>query len=270
LPGFSSSNPEHDWLDDWQVTRGAALDTGNGVIVSNPDGTFGQIDWRGGAYTNSSAEQQFLWIPIVYRTDTPTRPGDGDPVATVLAGDRTFNLYTTDRDLHYKDIIVTVDPGETVNISMLVGAGKSIDILAFGTLVNIADILSPENPAYALDVDLSGLPADYRAQVDLQYSLMVNPYLTNEILTGTDGNDQLSGTNGDNQLIGGGGDDVMTGGAGNDTYYVDSLGDVVIENPGEGDDTVVTTVAGFILPANVEHIVFHLTGGLADDTPPGA
>ena len=35
----------------------------------------------------------------------------------------------------------------------------------------------------------------------------------------------------------------MIGGAGNDLYYVDNAGDVVIENVGEGSDTVYASSA---------------------------
>ena len=46
----------------------------------------------------------------------------------------------------------------------------------------------------------------------------------------------------------------MLGGVGNDVYFVDNAGDVVIENAGEGNDTVFST-AHFRLSANVENLV---------------
>src|SRR5690242_21738194 len=57
---------------------------------------------------------------------------------------------------------------------------------------------------------------------------------------------------------GGPGADTMIGGAGWDGYLVDNAGDQVIENPGEGSDTVYSLI-GIFLPANVENLT--LIGG---------
>jgi Ca2+-binding RTX toxin-like protein len=73
---------------------------------------------------------------------------------------------------------------------------------------------------------------------------------------GFGGNDILNGNGGNDQLDGGTGADTMSGGTGNDTYYVDDAGDGVIENSGEGTDTVRTTLAAYALTANVEHLRF--------------
>ena len=55
----------------------------------------------------------------------------------------------------------------------------------------------------------------------------------------------------------------MAGGAGNDTYVVDSLLDSVIENPGEGTDTVLTTLNSYTLAPNVETLTFTGTGSFS-------
>ncbi len=47
---------------------------------------------------------------------------------------------------------------------------------------------------------------------------------------------------------------VMMGGGGNDFYEVDHAGDVVIENVGEGTDTVATNLDNYTLAANVENL----------------
>jgi Ca2+-binding RTX toxin-like protein len=53
----------------------------------------------------------------------------------------------------------------------------------------------------------------------------------------------------------------MIGGAGNDTYVVDSLGDTVTEQSGEGTDTVQSTVS-WTLGVNVENLTLTGTDGI--------
>ncbi|WP_029082612.1 calcium-binding protein, partial [Bradyrhizobium sp. th.b2] len=72
----------------------------------------------------------------------------------------------------------------------------------------------------------------------------------------------ITGGTGDNVLDGGLGADTMAGGLGNDTYFVDNAGDVVTENPGEGTDTVHSTI-DYTLTANVENLILDGTGNLA-------
>jgi Ca2+-binding RTX toxin-like protein len=72
----------------------------------------------------------------------------------------------------------------------------------------------------------------------------------------------LAGTAGNNVLDGLAGADRMAGLGGNDTYYVDNTGDVVVEKPGEGIDTVYASIS-FTLASNVENLT--LTGTAAID-----
>lgn len=73
----------------------------------------------------------------------------------------------------------------------------------------------------------------------------------NDILYGMDGNDRLEGGAGDDVLYGGAGTNTLLGGAGNDSYQVSSATDIVVENVGEGYDTVYASV-DFTLPTNIE------------------
>jgi Ca2+-binding RTX toxin-like protein len=69
----------------------------------------------------------------------------------------------------------------------------------------------------------------------------------------------LIGNSGNNLLDGYIGADVMSGGAGNDVYFTDNIGDAVLENANEGDDSIFTTVDFYTLSANVENLI--LEGG---------
>jgi len=72
-------------------------------------------------------------------------------------------------------------------------------------------------------------------------------------LSGNGGANKLFGLAGNDQLDGGAGVDRMFGGAGDDVYAVDSYSDRVIENAGEGTDTVIVS-ASYRLSANVEEL----------------
>jgi Ca2+-binding RTX toxin-like protein len=79
----------------------------------------------------------------------------------------------------------------------------------------------------------------------------------NDYLNADSGDDTLFGGSGNDTLIGGTGADVMQGGAGNDTYFVDHAADMVVEAPGEGTDSVRSSVT-YILGDHLENLT--LTG----------
>jgi Ca2+-binding RTX toxin-like protein len=88
----------------------------------------------------------------------------------------------------------------------------------------------------------------------------------NDLLLGAAGPDVLSGAAGDDYLLGMAGKDVLNGGAGADTmiggddsdlYYVDNIGDFVIETNAiastGGTDTVYSDLSAYTLTDNVEN-----------------
>ena len=102
-------------------------------------------------------------------------------------------------------------------------------------------------------------------------SAVVEITVTPNVIVGTAGGDILNGTTGadaidagagndfilaglgNDTLIGGAGADVMIGGSGDDRYFVDDIGDVVIE-AGGGVDTVETSIS-YTLATGVEKLV---------------
>ncbi|HYU95509.1 MAG TPA: calcium-binding protein [Sphingomicrobium sp.] len=65
----------------------------------------------------------------------------------------------------------------------------------------------------------------------------------NDTLIGTSGDDLIEGLDGNDTLIGRGGNDTTDGGPGDDVHVVEDAGDIVIEDAGEGNDTVVSRVS---------------------------
>ena len=77
--------------------------------------------------------------------------------------------------------------------------------------------------------------------------------LRSDKLYGDAENDRLWGDGGNDFLDGGSGNDQMHGGKGNDTFVVDSAGDKVYENSGQGTDTVESYI-NYTLPDHVENL----------------
>jgi Ca2+-binding RTX toxin-like protein len=85
--------------------------------------------------------------------------------------------------------------------------------------------------------------------------------IAGQTLTGNAAANAITGASGNDILDGGLGADTLTGGLGNDIYYVDTMGDVVVEGAGEGVDEVRTSLGNkndpanmYVLAANVEKL----------------
>ncbi|NMG00884.1 hypothetical protein GPA27_26230, partial [Aromatoleum toluolicum] len=151
--------------------------------------------------------------------------------------------------------------GESGNDSLSGGAGN--DYLDGGTG---SDTMAggSGNDIYIVDgttdivTELAGEGTD-TVQSSVSYTLGSN--LENLVLTGAGnlsgtGNalaNELYGNDDNNTLNGLAGADTMVGGDGDDTYVVDNVGDVVIENAGEGTDTIQAATS-YTLGANVENL----------------
>ncbi|MCR6660038.1 MAG: calcium-binding protein [Asticcacaulis sp.] len=82
------------------------------------------------------------------------------------------------------------------------------------------------------------------------------------ILIGNSGNNNLTGGAGNDRLNGGTGADGLRGGVGNDIYYVDNLGDFIVENKDEGTDLVYSTVSFNLGAQYIEYLTLTGTGNI--------
>jgi Ca2+-binding RTX toxin-like protein len=89
--------------------------------------------------------------------------------------------------------------------------------------------------------------------------------------TGNIGGNQINGNDAANVIDGKANDDLMTGNGGDDSYYVDTVGDVVVESAEQGTDTIFTLVSR-TLSDNVENLTLleaagniNATGNILDN-----
>jgi Ca2+-binding RTX toxin-like protein len=108
---------------------------------------------------------------------------------------------------------------------------------------------------YSAGVRFEPMPVTTATAFDVDGSAMADILSGNagdDILSGLAGDDVLRGNGGSDRLDGGAGSDSLAGGTGDDVYFIDALGDTVIEAAGEGADTVRTSLRDYILPEHVE------------------
>ena len=119
--------------------------------------------------------------------------------------------------------------------------------------------------AYALQ-DLISLPALYSVEL-----LAPDPTVARTIgvtFIASDAVNELRGTEFADSLNGMGGADLMIGYGGNDSYWMDEVGDAVVEEVGGGTDTIRTSI-NFTLSenGNVENLTARNSNGTTPTTP---
>lgn len=80
-------------------------------------------------------------------------------------------------------------------------------------------------------------------------------------LFGGSGDDHLFGNGGNDRLEGGGGEDSLNGGGGSDRYVVDSAGDRVFEDEGQGKDVVYAKVDFSLATGQSIEVIFAAEDG---------
>ncbi len=175
--------------------------------------------------------------------------GDAGPLPTWIAFDAAaarLDLDPADGDAGSYTLAVTAsDPaGDSASTSI------SLEITDANFAGGSADAEVLKGTAMADNLDAG--PGD-----DRLYGYAADDRLQggdgNDRLYGHRGADELLGDNGDDILNGGAGDDRMLGGVGDDRYYVDALGDVVIEDADSGHDRVYSKL-DLTLDADLEDL----------------
>ncbi|OSI14232.1 hypothetical protein BWD09_11110, partial [Neisseria dentiae] len=88
-------------------------------------------------------------------------------------------------------------------------------------------------------------------------TVIVNGTPNDDVLFGSLGGTVIYGNGGNDTIYGFSGLDTMYGGEGNDTFHIAGSGDTIIEESGQGSDTVHSSVS-YTASRNVENLV--LTG----------
>jgi len=170
--------------------------------------------------------------------------------------------------------------GGAGNDAMVGGAGDDSYYVdsASDVIVEVAgegtDIVRSTASSYALSANVENGKIATASGATLIGNELANSLAGNsghDVLYGLDGDDLLNGGDGDDTLHGGAGNDTLTGGlgtdqlaggTGDDTYYLGSS-DSVLENAGEGIDTVVGPAdqsMSISLSPNVENATLRTAG----------
>jgi Ca2+-binding RTX toxin-like protein len=156
---------------------------------------------------------------------------------------------------------VNILTGNAANNTLDGGAGADTMIGGEGddtyVVDNAGDVVT-EGAGAGTDTVQSSITYSIAALANLENVTLTGVGVINA--TGNALNNILTGNSANNTLDGGVGADTMIGGVGNDTYVVDSAGDVVTENAGEGTDLVQSSIT-YALGSDVENLT--LTGAAA-------
>ncbi|RSU59864.1 hypothetical protein DAH51_06200 [Sphingobium yanoikuyae] len=194
-------------------------DSGDDVIEGSTGGTDDRI------FSSTSYSLAGRYVENLTLTGTAAISATGNSLAQTLTGNSGDNsLWGMDGD----DLL----NGGAGN-DLLDGGGGN-DVMDGGTGSDTASYAAA-TAAVTVSLALAGAQATGGAGSDTLSNI--------ENLTGSAFADTLTGNAGANILNGGAGADVLTGGDGNDVYYVDNVGDDVVEgSTGGSADSIVSSV----------------------------
>ncbi|RZJ21179.1 MAG: hypothetical protein EON85_15575, partial [Brevundimonas sp.] len=225
----------------------------------------------------TSAEQtiDILFAPVTNAVDDAAAL---DEAGTLTVGAGTGLLANDAVSDAGTSVVISAVAGQGANVGQPVaGAWGSITIHADGSYSYVADASTAalvqgqshvETFTYTV-IDQNGVSDTATLHLTIQgvSGTVVSGDGTlqgtalDDVITGGAGHDVLLGLGGNDRLIGGAGDvNELFGGAGDDTYVLANGGDSIIENVGEGIDTVETAVGSFSQRNNVENLTYTGSG----------
>lgn len=256
--------------DDGSVGADSGPSTDSGLTFTIPTGGLYYIEisrWVSGADStlvvdNAPAGQTYTMhvsvpghsVVAAVLTGSTLNGGDGNDTLNGSAGVDTLNGDSGDDRITGGSGDDVINGGLGIDTAVFSGnrSGYTITTEAGVTTVTGADgidqVTNVERLQFAdQTVSLGGQSLTGTANAET-----LNGGEGDDTLSGLGANDTLNGFGGNDVLIGGAGDDTLVGGQGNDTYEVTEAGDVVVEQAGEGSDTVFSYLDTYTLTSNVE------------------
>ncbi len=251
--------------DDDTLNGGSGIDTVDylgsygGVTINLALGTATGGDAEGDDLIlienlNGTAYKDVLWgndvVNVLSGRDGNDHLRGFDGGDTLYGGDDQDSLYGDDGN----DILIGGTGGD-----YMVGGGDNDTFYVDSDLDFIVDI-----SAGTFDTVYTNVSYTLAFQADIELMQTTNEAGLSAInLTGSDSSQEIRGNAGNNVINGGFGGDTMVGLLGSDTYYVDNVGNSVIEAASQGTDKVLTSI-DHMLGANVENLETTNANGTSD------